>query len=45
MFVVDSVRKLDTQIKETVKRLKSLKIDPEAQKVMDKVKDGSFSDS
>ncbi len=44
MFVVDAVKKLDLQVKESVLRLKKIRIDPENQKIIDQIKDGSFSE-
>ena len=44
VFVVDSVRKLDDTLKQTVTRLKRLRFDPENRKLLDAMKDGTFSD-
>ena len=44
MFVVDSVRKLDFEVKEAILRLKSQYIDPDTTKVLEKLQDGSFSE-
>jgi GTP-binding protein Era len=44
MFVVDSVRKLDFEVRESILRLRKLRIDPMDQKIIDKIKDGSFSE-
>jgi GTPase Era involved in 16S rRNA processing len=44
MFVVDSVRKLDFEVKETILRLNKLRFDPETRKVVDAIKDDSYSD-
>ena len=44
MFVVDSVKKLDFEVKEAVLRLKRQYVDPETQKVLEKLQDGTFSD-
>ena len=37
MFVVDSVKKLDIEVKEAVLRLKKQYVDPSTQKVLDKL--------
>ena len=44
MFVVDSVRKLDFEVRESILRLRKLRVDPMDQKIIDKVKEGTFSD-
>ena len=44
MFVVDSVRKLDFEVKEAILRLKSQYIDPDTTKVLEKLQDGTFSE-
>lgn len=44
MFVVDGVKKLDVEVKESIIRLKKLRIDPEDQRIIDKIKDGTFSE-
>eukprot|EP00347_Sterkiella_histriomuscorum_P018863 403343883 len=44
MFVVDSVKKIDFEVKEAIKRLKQTKIDPQHQKILDALQDDSFTD-
>lgn len=44
MFVVDAVKKLDFEVRESILRLRKLKFDPIDQKIIDKVKDGTFSE-
>ena len=44
MFVVDSVKRLDVQVEESLKRLQKNKVDPESQKILDKIRDESFSE-
>ena len=45
IFVVDAAKRLDMQVKEALLRLKRIKVDPQNQKVLDKMKDDTFSES
>ena len=44
IFVVDSVKRLDFEVREAVKRLKNLKFDPEERRIVDAFKSDSLSE-
>lgn len=44
MFVVDSVRKLDFEVKASILRLKEQRMDPETQKMLDQMQEGTFNE-
>ena len=44
LFVVDSVRKLDFEVREAIIRLKKLKFDPQTRKIQDAVKEDSYTE-
>lgn len=44
MFVVDSVKRLDFEVKGAILRLKKIKFDPQSQKIIDALRDDSFSE-
>ncbi|CDW81315.1 gtpase era [Stylonychia lemnae] len=44
MFVVDSAKKLDFEVKQSIQRLKEIQIDPQHQKILDALLDDSFTE-
>jgi hypothetical protein len=44
MFVVDSVRKIDFEVRGSILRLKEQRIDPATKKMLDQMQDGTFNE-